>query len=67
MEELMELVAASFVRNGIECPISYTNRSCNDWPMSRPIEAVPSHNAALKAAALPEHNYRRVVPGDPSP
>jgi hypothetical protein len=66
MEELMELVAASFARNGIECPQDLP-RSCGDGAPPRPGEAQPRHHATHIASTLPEHNYRKMVQGDPSP
>jgi hypothetical protein len=62
MEELMELVAATFVRNGIECP-----SSCGNGTQPRPSEANPSQTPGLIADALSEHNYRQLVQADPSP
>ncbi len=62
METLMELVAASFERHGIECKPAD----------SRPFGAAdphPSHSSTDKvfATALPDHNYRQIAQGDPSP
>jgi hypothetical protein len=50
MEGLIQLVAESFARNGIECPKT----------------AIPMSESALPApaplpAALPEHNYRKTA------
>ncbi|HTR27449.1 MAG TPA: hypothetical protein VMI10_26000 [Terriglobales bacterium] len=52
MEGLIELVAASFVRHGIECPA--------DSSASRPSSA-PGKPAAppIEPAALPEHSFRK--------
>jgi hypothetical protein len=63
MEDLIELVAASFARHGIQCP--------QDPPVSDRVserEGPTIRNAETAfAAALPEHNYRKMVQGDPSP
>jgi hypothetical protein len=70
MEDLIELVAASFARHGIQCPQDPpipTSSSCGDGALPRPGEAEPRPQTALFAAALPEHNYRKMVQGDPSP
>ena len=45
MEGLMELVAASFLRHGIECPAP---SSARQTPVAAP----------SPPTALPEHNYR---------
>ncbi len=57
METLIELVAASFVRHGIECPTS-------DLPAAGqadlPIYALPIDlMSQVDRAALPEHSYRK--------
>jgi hypothetical protein len=76
MESLIELVAASLARHGIECPDD----------ASRPVwrqtvsQACPESNQSIQAAhssalaaeptsptALPEHNYRKILDGDPAP
>jgi hypothetical protein len=66
MESLIELVAASFARHGIEC-------SAGDAQLGYPssgrstsalFTAAPE---AVEASALPEHNYRKIVQVDPSP
>ena len=48
MEDLMKLVAASFVRHGIECPAGDSAPT----PVSRPTEPTP-------ISALPEHSFRK--------
>jgi hypothetical protein len=66
MERLIELVAASFARHGIEC-------SADDAQLGYPTSG--RLTSALFAAgpepvpvgALPEHNYRKIVQADPSP
>ena len=59
MEDLMELVAASFARHGIEC----------DTPLTGSVQPKTSQVAAHAAdpTALPEHNYRKRLQGDPAP
>lgn len=52
MEGLIELVAASFVRHGIESPAGDPNA-----PRIRPTEPTPP-------AALPEHSFREKPEGD---
>ena len=47
MESLIQLVAESFARHGIECP-----------PSLRPVES-HSPAEAPSPAMLPEHNYRQ--------
>jgi hypothetical protein len=71
MEGLIELVAASFARNGIECPDG-------DSQLARP-KSVQTTSAQPKlaqtmrpaeptlATALPEHNYRKGPQADPAP
>ena len=57
METLIELVAASFVRHGIEC-------SASDLPAEGqadlPVYALPIElKSQVDRAALPEHSYRK--------
>jgi len=56
MEGLFELVAASFVRHGIECPDGDSTAEQS----TRPSEPVP-------LAALPEHSFRKKPEGEPTP
>jgi len=56
MEGLIELVAASFARHGIECPDGVAPAS----PRVRPADPIPP-------TALPEHSYRKKSEGDPAP
>ena len=61
MEDLIELVAASFARHGIECPAA-------DSSFARPTK--PSLSVRLDDPTLtdfPEHNYRKSLQGDPAP
>jgi hypothetical protein len=48
MESLIQLVAESFARHGIECPTA-----------ALPMSESPIPPAAPQPAALPEHNYRK--------
>jgi hypothetical protein len=64
MEDLIELVAASFARHGIDChPTDPRPAISRDQQTSRVVDMKPSD----VGAALPEHNYRKIVQGDPSP
>jgi len=57
MEGLIQLVAASFIRHGIESP-SETDSLTS--PATRPAEPTLT-------TALPEHNYRKNTQSDPAP
>jgi hypothetical protein len=61
MEDLIALVAASFARYGIECPAMNmdNDRKVVEKRASSPVPADP--------AALPEHNFRKGLQGDPAP
>ncbi len=61
MEDLLALVAASFARYGIECPATDTDNDGKvvDKRASSPVPADPT--------ALPEHNFRKNLQGDPAP
>ena len=64
MEDLIELVAASFARHGIDCrPTDSRLADSRSLPDSK---GVDKREPDL-ATALPEHNYRKIVQGDPSP
>jgi hypothetical protein len=56
MEDLIELVAASFVRHGIECPADSTT-------LARPAATTDAISQILPAA-LPEHSYRKKPDAD---
>jgi hypothetical protein len=57
MEALIELVAASFVRHGIECPASDLPA---EEPAALPIYALPLDlKPRIDRAALPERGYRK--------
>jgi hypothetical protein len=60
MEELIALVAASFARHGIEC----TPRNPNVAPVSPLSDQAPQ---PAEPIALPEHNFRKSLQGDPAP
>lgn len=64
MEGLIELVAASFARHGIECP-------ADDSPSTGPVPTKPAQAIRpaepILTAALPEHNFRKSLQGDPAP
>ena len=62
MESLIELVAASLARHGIECP------DRDSKPMSgRATSPVRASIPPAEPTALPEHNYRKILDGDPAP
>lgn len=60
MEGLIELVAASFARHGIECPAERNSADASEIAVALPAETPLT-------AALPEHNYRKSSQGDPAP
>ena len=60
MHDLMELVAASFERHGIDCPPAGTTIRREDSG-----SAIALEQPLTKT--LPEHNYRQIVHGDASP
>jgi hypothetical protein len=64
MESLKELVAASFARHGIECPAGDSQWVRPTQP--KQVQMIPPAEPAL-TAALPEHNYRKRLQGDPAP
>jgi hypothetical protein len=57
MEGLIELVAATFIRHGIESPAAGDSLISQAIPPAEPI--LP--------AVLPEHNYRRSTESDHAP
>ncbi|MFZ0481402.1 MAG: hypothetical protein WAL71_19840 [Terriglobales bacterium] len=62
MEALIELVAASLARHGIDCPEGVPR------PMWRPaISPVQASMPLSEPTALPEHSYRKKSEGDPAP
>jgi hypothetical protein len=79
MEGLIELVAASLARHGIECPDGDSqpvwgrapSQACvgtaaPDCPPERSSAAARPAEPPL-TTALPEHNYRKGRQGDPAP
>ncbi len=56
MEGLMQLVAAAFVRYGIESPAE------NETPSPTAVRPEPT-----LPTSLPEHNYRKVIAADSAP
>ncbi len=72
MEGLIELVAASFARHGIECPAERVGAAAPGCPAERSSAAVSELIVAVSAeppltTKLPEHNYRKSSQGDPAP
>ena len=79
MESLIELVAASFARHGIECPAGDSRPVWGRAPSQAGVgTAAPGCSAERSSAAvrptesplttaLPEHNYRKSSQGDPAP
>ncbi len=78
MEGLMNLVAASFVRHGIECPASdskadagvvicpaHESAALDRATMNSVLAAPATH--AINPVMFPEHNYRKRLQGDPAP
>jgi hypothetical protein len=66
MEHLMELVAASFARNGIRCPGD--DPKLVQRPTSAPVHAeIAALECPAEPTALPEHNFRKRLQGDPAP
>lgn len=76
MEALMNLVAASFARHGIECPASDSKAGVVICPGEesaalgratvKSVLAAPTAYAT-NPVAFPEHNYRKRLQGDPAP
>ena len=64
MEDLVELVAASLKRHGIECPVA--GDSSPVWKRSTETLQVSTRPSA-EPTALPEHSYRQRLAGDPAP
>ena len=74
MESLMKLVAASFARHGIECPEFVERPASSPVPANVGVDAPGLASAqAIRpaeptlATALPEHNFRKSLQGDPAP
>ena len=64
MKDLMELVTASLARHGIQCPAD-DFQSVGPVP-AKPAQAIPRAEPIL-TTALPEHNFRKSLQGDPAP
>jgi hypothetical protein len=64
MEELIELVAASFARHGIDCPAADSHQVWGRVPA--PVRMEHS-SKPIEPTSLPEHNYRKALQGDPAP
>jgi hypothetical protein len=79
MEDLIELVAASFARHGIECPAGDSRLVRGRVPSPAQAETAASNCPPERSSAaarptepplttvLPEHNYRKSQQGDPAP
>lgn len=71
MQDLMELVAASFARHGIKCPagesMTVSEQPISTAPAAGPRNADAGAQPAIEPAALPEHNYGRRLLSDPAP
>jgi hypothetical protein len=69
MEGLIELVANSLARHGIECPAPDSPLAWGRKPV--PVQFAVSDPASpaepTLTSALPEHNYRKMLQTDPSP
>ncbi|MGA8067942.1 MAG: hypothetical protein WBV31_20735 [Terriglobales bacterium] len=60
MEGLIELVAASFARHGIECP-------AGESQLAGPAQTEPVHATRVaEPMALPDHNYGKIPQADPA-
>jgi hypothetical protein len=65
MEELIKLVAASLARHGVECPAEDPRLV---WGRATsPTSLDPNRRAQSEPTALPEHNFRKNLQGDPAP
>jgi hypothetical protein len=77
MDGLMEIVAASFARHGIECPSdcgsawrrqpSLIQAHVADASVSLRLRSGLAPAEPTITAALPDHNYRKSMQGDPAP
>ena len=68
MDGLIELVAASFARHGIECPVdnSHSARPATATSVQPTPTTVRPAEATL-TSGLPEHNFRKGQQGDTAP
>jgi len=73
VEGLIELVAASFARHGIDCPGEDLRSAGSRSAALAELPAEPMTNTAVQpaearlSAVLPEHNFRKGLQGDPAP
>jgi len=67
MEALMELVAASFARHGIECPTPDSPAVARSHSYLGPAVSQATGPAEPPLNALPEHNYIRSPWPAPTP
>ena len=76
MEGLIELVASSFARQGIECPVGDSQLARPELVQTtsaQPRLVEPKLAQAIRPAeptlttALPGHNYRKSSQADPAP
>jgi hypothetical protein len=73
MEGLIEHVAASFARHGIECPaadLQLAQPVQTSSAQPRLVETKSAHAVSAeptRTTALPEHNYRKSSQADPAP
>ena len=75
MENLIELVAASLARHGVECPSDSRLRTAASAPERKAAVASIRGNSEVAIpgspeptfTGLPDHNYRKSMQGDPAP
>lgn len=72
MEGLIELVAASFARHGIECPaadlqLAQTKSVQPSLVETKSAQAVRPAAEPTLTTAFPEHNYRKSTQAKPIP
>jgi len=66
MENLIELVAASFARHGLESPTG-DSQLATMVAQPKPAQEAVRPAEPILATALPEHNFRKSLQGDPAP
>jgi hypothetical protein len=71
MEDLMELVAATFARHGVLCRAADSKFAPNSVRPAPDATVIPGPAAqlaeSLLTAVLSDHNYRKGLQGDPAP
>jgi hypothetical protein len=67
MENLIELVAASFARHGLESPAADSGFAESKMAQPKPAHEAVRPTEPILATALPEHNFRKSLQGDPAP